>query len=133
MTKTFKELQEVDTMVADLYVKFPTLKETKFGYAYKRFVNKNYAPIVREFNEELVALRVQHAMEDEKTKEILVDRANPRGYKYTKAGLTAVMADEKKLANIWDNKDITIVPFLSPMIPIELNEEQNEMLAGLVL
>ena len=74
MTKTFKELQEVDMMVGGLYQKTPTLKESKFGYAYKRFTDKNYMPYVKDFNEELGALRVQHALEDPNTKEVIIDK-----------------------------------------------------------
>ena len=133
MTKTFKELQEVDMMVGGLYQKTPTLKESKFGYAYKRFTDKNYMPYVKDFNEELGALRVQHALEDPNTKEVIIDRMNPRGFKYSKAELILLMAEERKLAEKWDEKEITIIPYLSKLIPEDLEEEQREMLDGLVL
>lgn len=120
-------------MLGGVYQKFPALKETKFGYAYKRFVDKNYIPLVKEFNDELGSLRVQYALEDKASKEVLIDRMNPRGFKYDKASLMSLMAEEKKLQETWDDKDITIVPYLSALIPEELNEEQREMLAGLIL
>lgn len=133
MKKTFKELQDVDQMVGALYQKIPTLKDSKFGYAYKRFTDKNYVPLVREFNEELAAIRVDHALEDPATKEILIDRMNPRGFKYNKAGLKQLMFEEKKLADTWDAKEIDVTPFLSSYIPEDLEEEQKEMLDGIVL
>jgi len=133
MTKTFKELQEVDVMVGGLYQKNPDLKQSKFGYAYKRFSDKNYVPIAKDFNEELGALRVQFALEDKTTGEVLIDRMNPRGFKYTKQGLTELMAEEKKLAEKYDAMDVEINPFLSKMIPEGLEDDQMEMLSGLVL
>ena len=130
---TFKELQEVDQMVGGLYQKNAKLQESKFGYAYKRFADKNYIPLVKEFNEELGALRVQYALEDPATKEVLIDRMSPRGFKYNKTSLITLMAEEKKLADTWDNKVIEVVPFLSSYIPEDLETEQREMLDGLVL
>ncbi len=131
--RTFKELQEVDAMVGGLYQAKPTLKDSKFGYAYKRFTEKNYAPLVRDFNEELMGVRVQYALEDDKTKEVLIDRMNPRGFKYSKEGLKNVMMEERKLSEKWDVKEVVITPFLSPTIPEGLTEDQEKMLSGLVL
>lgn len=133
MSKTFKDLQDIDQVVGALYQKFPTIKETKFGYAYKRYVDKNYAPLVRDFNEELSALRVDHALEDPNTKEVLIDRMNPRGYKYNKANLKQLMYDEKKLAEKWDAKEVEVKPFISVFVPDELSAEDVELLRGVVI
>lgn len=136
MTKTFKELQEADMVVGTLYQKNPELKNSKFGYAWKRFTDKNYVPVVREFNEELAGIRVEHAMEDAVTKEILVDRMNVRGFKYTKEGLKAVMKAEKALEENFNSKELEIIPHVTTAIPEEveaLPEEQKELLTGLVL
>lgn len=133
MTKTFKELQEVDILVGGLYQANPKLKDSKFGYAYKKFTDKNYLPTAREFNDELGALRVQYALEDPVTKEVLTDRMSPRGFKYSKAGLTDLMREEKKLQEKWDAKEIEIVPFICSSVPEEIDEEKASVLAGLVL
>lgn len=133
MTKTFKELQEVDNLVAGLYRRMPKLAETKFGYAYKRFSDKIYVPVVKEFQAELEKVRVDAALEDTTTKEILIDRMNPRGFKYSKAGLKQVIFEEKKILEQWDEKPIEIVPFLSVFVPDELTEFEIELLRGIVI
>ena len=116
MKKTFKELQEIDLIVGGIYHRKPELRNTKFGYAYKRFVKKNYQPLV-----------------DEKTKEILIDRLNPRGYKYSKEGLKQVIKDENQISNKFDLKETEIEPFLSSYIPEDLTEEETEILTGIVI
>ncbi len=130
---TFKFLQEVDTLVGSLYQKNPKLKDTKFGYAYKRFTDKNYAPLIREFNEELMNIRVDHALEDPTTKEVIIDRMNPRGFKYSKVGMKQVMFEENNLGQAWEAIEIEVTPFLSAYIPEDLDDEQRTMLDGLVL
>lgn len=132
MTKTFKQLQEVDSMIGDLYKEKPKLKDTKFGYAYKRFSDKNYAPAVREFQDELAICRVENALEDPSTKEVLIDRMNVRGYKYSKAGLKACMEQETKIVDKWDVKEIEVIPFYTKDIPAELIEDQIELLKGII-
>lgn len=136
MTKTFKELQDADMIVGGLYQKNPDLKNSKFGYAWKRFTDKNYVPMVKEFNEDLAGIRVDHALEDANSKEILIDRMNPRGFKYSKEGLKAVMKAEKELEATYNAKEIEITPYVTTAIPEEveaLGDEQKEVLTGLVL
>lgn len=136
MTKTFKELQEADQVVGGLYQKNAELKNSKFGYAWKRFTDKNYVPVVREFNEDLAALRVNHALEDKSTGEILIDRMNPRGFKYSKEGLLVLMKEERELENKYNSKELDVTPYVTTSIPEEveaLPEEQKELLTGLVL
>lgn len=130
--KTFKELQEVDEMVGQLYQKNPKVKESKFGYAYKRFSDKNYFPILREFQDEIGLCRIENALEDKATKEVLIDRMNPRGYKYTKEGLKKCLEDEKKIIAAWEQKEIEIKSYFTKDIPEELTEENIELLKGLV-
>jgi MFS superfamily sulfate permease-like transporter len=93
--KKFKELQEVDGLVAGLYAKDKKLQNSKFGYAYKKFSDKFYFPVVKELQERIQDVRVDNAMEDKNTKEILVDKENVRGYKYTKEGLLKCMKEER--------------------------------------
>ena len=132
MTKTFKELQSVDELIGNLYQKDAKLKDTKFGYAYKIFSEKNYVPVIKEFQEALASIRINNALEDKNTKEILVDRANPRGYKYSKEGLNACIAQERKIEKEFDEKVIEITPYFCKVLP-ELTEEQVEQLKGLII
>lgn len=133
MVKTFKELQEVDSMIGELYKKNPKLKDSKFGYAYKRFSDKVYSPVVRDFQDELGFCRVDNALEDPNTKEVLIDRMNVRGYKYSKAGLKKCMEQEKKIIEEWDEKEVEIKPFFTKDVPTELTDEDKELLKGVIL
>lgn len=135
MKKTFEQLKEVDVLVGGLYQKNPTLRASKFGYAYKRFTDKNYSPLLDKFNEELENIRVEYALEHPDTKEILLDPspANRRGYKYSKEGMVGLLNAERKLVEKWQAKEVEIEPYLSPMVPEGLEDEQKELLKGLVL
>lgn len=132
MKKTFKELGQIDNMVGKLYKKHEKLERTKFGYAYKRFADKNFYPNVEKYQQELGMIRIDNAMEDKETKEVMVDRTNQRGFKYTKEGLKNCIKAEIKLNNEWDEKEIDIEPYMSIMIPNEMSDEEVEMLIGLV-
>lgn len=132
MKKTFRELREIDTLVGELYKKQPGLKDTKFGYAYKRFSEKWYKPLVTEYYEEMALTRVEHALEDEKTKEILTDRLNERGFKYSKEGLKNVIKAENKLLEKFNLKEVEVEPYISSYVP-ELTDEAIEMLDGILI
>lgn len=131
--KTFKELRELDQMVGLLYQKTPSLKETKFGYAYKRFYDKNYEKPLQEFQQEIADARIDNALTDDKTKELLKDQMDMRGFKYSKEGLKAVAREENKIVEKWNDKEIECMPFISSYKPEDLSEGQLEMLAGLLL
>ena|ERR1035437_7192923 len=133
MKKTFEDLLEIDGVVAQLYTKEPTLKESKFGYAYNRFHAKNYAPTVKEFQEALTYARIDNALEDEKTKALLTDEKNTRGYQFSKEGLKNCIKAENKIIEEFYKKEIEIIPFFSPFIPEGITETQIETLKGCVL
>ena len=134
MIKTYKDLQNIDEVVGGLYRKDPTLEQTKFGYAYKRFVEKNYIPVMKELRELLVNARIDLAMEDPKTKEVLTD-PNPqsRGFRYDKEGLKAIIQKEKEIMAEFDKKEIEVTPFISSFVPEGLTDEDKEMLKGCVI
>jgi hypothetical protein len=132
MKKLFKDLQEIDSLVGELYGKNPELKQSKFGYAYKRYSAKNYEPIVKDFRDELEGIRIDNALEDDKTHEILTDRANSRGYKYSKEGLKAVIDAEKKLIEKFNDKEVEVTPFITTNIPEEISTELKELLTGIL-
>lgn len=130
MKKTFQELNEVDNIVAKLYKTNPTLKDSKFGYAYKRFYEKNYQPILKKLQEELTDLAVEHALEDKETKALLKD--DKGNYEYSKEGKIKLMKAERELLEETNSKEIEIEPYISPMTP-ELTEYEFEILNGLVV
>jgi hypothetical protein len=132
MTKTFKELQEVDALVGELYVKDKTLQASRFGYAYKRFSDKNYSPLIKELQDEMFMIRINNALENPQTKEVLVDATSKRGFKFSKAGLTQCIKDENVLMEKFNEKEIEIKPYVSTLVP-ELAEEETELLKGLVI
>ena len=136
MTKTFKELQEVDQLVAFLYAKDKTLSQSKFGYAYKRFSEKYYFLFVKELQEKIQDIRVDNALEDKNTKEILIDKDNNRGYKYTKEGLKNCMKLERELLEEYDKKEIEVEPYITSWTGSEytiLTDEEKELLKGIIL
>lgn len=134
MVKTFKELQEVDILVGALYEKNPGLKDSKFGYSYKRFVEKNYVTHLREFQHEINDVRIDNAMEDPKTKEVLRDPTDNRGFKYTKEGLKKVIEQENEIIARWDVKEIEVEPYNCPVESLPtLTEGQVELLIGVLI
>ena len=133
ITKTFKELSELDALVGALYAKNRSLEQTKFGYAVKRFFEVNYVPVVRDYNEELKELRVKYALTDKVTNEVLIDAQNPRGFKYGKEDQIKLMKEERALAESYDTKVIEVTPFISGFIPKEATEYDKEQLKGLII
>ncbi len=133
LVRTFQQLQVIDNLVGMFYAKEPTLKQSKFGYNYDRFHKKNYAALLKEFQDAIAYIRVENALEDEKTKEILTDEKSGRGYKYSKAGLKKCMEDEVKCIEKFNEKNITCEPFISPVLPNEMSESQTEILKGLLI
>ena len=132
MKKTFEELGKIDVVVGELYQKDGHLKDSKFGYAYKRFSEKNYLPKIKELQQELNDARIDNALEDPITHAVWTDSTNLRGYKYSKEGLKAVMKKENELLNEWNKKEFEIDPYISEYVP-ELTEEQRELLKGVLI
>lgn len=131
--KTFKELGEVNELVGELYKNDPKLKDTKFGYAFKRFMEKNYEPTNKEMQEKLIDVRIDNALEDKLTKEIMMDKTNSRQMKYSKDGLKKCIAAERKIYDEFDGIEIEIIPFITTQIPTVLIDEQKEVLKGLII
>lgn len=133
--KTFKELNEVDSLIGELYQKNPKLKESKFGYAYKRFIDKNFIEHLKEYQHQLSDVRIDNAMEDKDTKEILKDPTpGSRGFKYTKEGLKKVIEQENEIMKKWNEKEIEVEPYIitAENLPI-LSEGQREQLSGILV
>lgn len=132
--KTFVELVEIDQMIGKVYGKNPALKDGKFGYAYAKFNRLNYKPTADEYSDRLNDIRIENALEDKETGEIMVDLSNPkRGFKYSKDGLKTLMRLEKKLEQEFDAKIIIVEPYFSKVVPKEFTEDEKAMLSGLVI
>lgn len=134
VTKTFKQLREADTIVAKLYERFKELEHGKFGYAWKRFAEKNYAEYLKEFQRELGDIRVDNALEDKETKAILRDKENHRGYQYSKAGEKKVIEQENALVKKWEEKEIEVEPYYiqEESLPV-LDQYERESLEGMLI
>ena len=77
-------------MVSQIKKEFPELERTKFGYAYSKFYKKNVKPSVDRIKDALLDIRVENAMIDTKTKELIIDKSNDRGFKFDKEGTKIV-------------------------------------------
>jgi len=134
MQKTYKELQEIDEVVAAIYQRNPEARKGKFGYAYNRFYSKNIKPIIEEISEKLTDIRVENAMVDEKTKELVYDNTNGQKlYKYTKEGMIKLLAEQRKINKEYDKKKVEIIPFITKDIPEDIMEEEKEALKGCLI
>jgi hypothetical protein len=133
MKKTIKELLEIDNVIGGLYKKDITLRDTKFGYAWKKFYSKNIKPAIEEYEEKITDIRIDNALTDEKTKAILEDKENERGFKYSIDGLKKCLDQERKAFKDLELKEIKVEPYLSGYVPDGLTEEQKELLTGTIL
>lgn len=133
VTKTLKEIFDIDEVVAKLYKADENLQNGKFGYAYKRYYAKSFSPALEEFQNGILTIRINNALEDEKTKALLVDPENPRGYKYSKEGLKKCIEEENKYKHETFEKEFDVFPFISPTIPENLSDEDRETLSGVVI
>ncbi len=133
--KSYKEIVELDLMVAGLYSKTPALRESKFGYAYRRFYDKNLKKILGEYNEDLAMVRIDGALTNDETGELLISHEGGRGFKYSKDGLKNVIKAERKLDEQWATKEFDVEPyFIKPeYFPEDINDEQKELMKGIVL
>lgn len=134
MTKrTFKHLAELDRYAGYLFQTYPDLQDSKFGYAYKRFSEKNYKGIYQQYVSMLGVIRIEHALEDPVTKAILRSEDKGRGFQYSKEGLKAVIKAEDELDKAWDSKEFDVEPYFVKEIPFTPSEEGRELLLGLLI
>lgn len=132
---TFKQMREMNGAFSILEHKNPLIAETKFGYAFKRFFEKNIAHVFKEYNMKLSIIRIESALTDEKTKAVLTSddaQKGGRGFQYNKEGLKDVMVAESKLEENWDSKEYDVEPFISKDVP-KLNESEIEVFKGFII
>ena len=132
-TKTLKELFYIDQLVGQLYKKDEKLRDTKFGYCYKRFVDKNLIPVMKERNEKIQDIQISNALDNKDTGEVITDHTNSRGFKYSKESLKKCIKEENELIEKYSKKEIKVEPFISSYVPLELSDEEREMLSGILI
>jgi len=135
MKITYKQLLDLDSMVGGLYQKDPSLRESKFGYAYNRFIEKDLKTIFNDYSEELLMIRIDNAQVNETTKALITNPSNFRGFDYSKEGLKAVIKSERELQKAWETKEFEIEPyFIKPEnLPEGLIDEQLDLMRGIII
>lgn len=135
MTKTFRELSEIEIMVAQLFMQHPGIAKSKFAYAYKRFHEKNYEPTLKQVRAERQDVYTDLALENPETKELLVDKESSRGFKFDRKGMKEVLKKERELDQKYENFEIEIEPYITEHIPEEVknHEELYSQLTGLLV
>ena len=132
--KTFEELKKFNGYAQFLMQTKPEIAQTKFGYSIKRFMEKNLTKIFGDFNAEIDNIRIDNALEDEKTKAILqAPKDSARPFLYSKEGLKAVIKAENDIMAKWDKKEFEIEPFICKDKPEDLTGEQIEVFKGLIV
>ncbi len=133
-TKTikFKELQKIDVIYGQ-FLNDPVLSKTKMSYALKRFIESNIK-FFKEYNTGLQDLRIDNALVDEKTKELLTDEKNPRGFKYGKEELKKLLKEENDWMDKFKEKDCDVEVYIcKDTAGADLSEEDIEILKGYVI
>ena len=132
--KTFKELQEVDALMGMIFTKNLILRDSKFGYTYKRFYEINFQNIFNEYLSEIEDVRIDNCLEDPTTKAVkLSNNPGGRSYLYSKTGLKEVIKAENKIEKKFQLKEIKITPYFIKDIPKTLTETEIELLKGLII
>jgi hypothetical protein len=134
-TRTFEELKNIDLVVGAMYKIEPTLRETRFGYGYKRFADKHYYKLNKEYLQKLVDIRIDNALTDEVTKELIIDNnPNSRGFKYGKEGFKALIKAERALEESWDNQVVEIEPYIIKKEDLpKLTDVQKDLFKGILI
>lgn len=134
---TFKQMKQFNHTWNEMVRFQPSLTETKLGYTFKKFFNKNIEEVFTKYNEQLGMIRIENALEDKTTKAVLTKddiKQGGRGFEYSKEGLKAVIKAENELANEWDDKEYEVEPFICKDAPKKtLTEEQVEIFTGLII
>jgi hypothetical protein len=134
MIKTFKEIKEIDNVIGIIFKRNKELENSKFGYACKRFAEKNYVLVSRELGDKIQDIRILNALENPTTKEIIKDPSDMmRGFKYSKEGLINCIKQERDIISEFEKKEIEIEPYICTSIPESITESEQEELRGLII
>jgi hypothetical protein len=80
-----------------------------------------------DYNGEIEDLRLDQALEDEKTKAVLRDEQQQ--YKFSKQGLKTVIEKQRELLE----KEIEIEPYIATALPGNLNDDVKVAFEGFVM
>ena len=132
--KTFSDIKEIDEIYGRLIGDGKNgFEQTKLGYAFKRFTEKNTKKIFSEFNDILQDIRINNALTDKSTGAILY-KPDGQSFQFSPDGLKAVLKGIKDTTNEWENKEFDIEPFIcSDIGTIELSDEEREILTGALI
>lgn len=100
--------------------------QTKLSYAVARMLKRCQKPL-DDYNGKLEDLRLENALEDEKTKAILRDEAQQ--YKFSKQGLKAVIEAQRELLE----KEIEVEPYIATALPDNINDDVKVAFEGFVM
>lgn len=130
--KTFAELMEIDEIVGVLYTRNPLIRNGRFGYWYTKFYKKNITPITNEIAEKIADNRLDNAMIDKDTNEILYSE-DKKSYRIDKEGQKKVNEFQRAIYKEYNEKEFDIIPQISSEVPVELLDEEKKVLKGLVI
>lgn len=132
--KTFKQLKEIDEIYGKLLNKKDSkFAETKLGYAFKRFSEKNIKKIFTDFNDTLQDIRIDNALVDPTTKAVLY-KPDGQNFQYSKEGLKNVLKRSKEITEEWETKEFEVEPFICNDIEgFEFTDEEKELLDGVII
>lgn len=136
MKKTFKELNKFSQVFAGLVNKNKNFIDSKLGYACKRFEELNLTKIYKEYNNELLVVRIDYALTDKVTGALIKDETRgSRGFVYDKSGMKSVLKAEEAIDLAWQDKEFEVEPYICKPenIPSTLTEEETEVFTGLVI
>ena len=134
MKITFEDLRKFNQVTANLFARKSVYRESKLGYAIKRFTDINLIKIFNEYNNELEMARIDHCLADPITKAVmLASGGSQRMYQYSKEGLKAVLKAELDLIEKWDKKEFEVKPWICLEPPKDLTEEEMETMKRLVI
>lgn len=100
--------------------------QTKLSYAVARMLKRCQKPI-EDYNAKIEDIRLDNALEDEKTKAVLRDEAQQ--YKFSKEGLRKIIEEQRKLLD----GEIEIEPYIATAIPDDLSDDARVAFEGFVL
>lgn len=134
MKITFQKLIEVNGYFNQVFRQYAS---TKFGYAIKKFIEKNIKKVIEDYQEALYNVRIEYALTDPKTGAIIYDsEANEqngrRPFAYTPDKLKEIISAEKVLLAEWNLKEFEVEPYICTEVP-ELSDEVKELLIGLII
>ena len=133
MKKTFGELLLINNAISEIQTKNSNLEMNKFGYACKRFIEKSLRPVFQEKNYLKELARIENALEDKNTGEILFENGSPKQFKFSREGLKKCYEDEWKIEQDFNKKTFEVVPFICEEEPKELTDIQREILKGIII